>query len=78
MGSAMILEIYRDPTTSENYFQMLFVEHGRMNLLKMPECDAGLCPLDKFIARGKSLVPTDYEAECGPMTESMAGSSENE
>lgn len=78
MGSAIILEIYRDPATSQNYFQMLFSEHGELKLLKMPECNSGLCELDKFVTRAKSLVPADYEAECDPKTESMAGSSERE
>jgi len=78
MGSGVIFEIYRDPASLRNYFQMLFIEHGQIHVLKMPECDSGLCELDKLISRASALVPTDYEAECGPKTESMAGSSENE
>jgi len=78
MGSALILEIYRDPSSAKNYFQFLFVEHGVVSMLKMPQCPEGLCELDKFLSRAKELTPIDYDIECGPNTESMAGSSDRE
>jgi hypothetical protein len=79
MGSAVILEVFRDPSNSKKYFQLLYHEYGKSQVVTMPPCESGLCELDKFFARAKELTPIDYDAECAATkTEGLYASSDRE
>lgn len=66
MGSAIILEIWRQKQTDKKFFQFYFYDEETFVPLKMESCASSFCEVSKLTNRMEELIPhpEEYEREC--------------
>ncbi|XP_003486585.1 venom acid phosphatase Acph-1 [Bombus impatiens] len=62
-GSTLIFELHEED--NEYYIQMFYRNKENIQLLKFPNCDDKMCPLDKFKKFVMPIIPTNLEEICG-------------
>jgi hypothetical protein len=64
MGSAIILEIWRNQNTNQKLFQFFYYDNEAFVPLQMENCPNHLCELSYLTERMDQLIPTNYDKEC--------------